>query len=67
MYVQHARNSQRSVKIGENHCVLVPAYGSPFVHDLDKGRRYATLEDFENFFQANLQHTLNAPFRWHLV
>ena len=49
MYVQHARNSQRSVKIGENHCVLVPAYGSPFVHDLDKGRRYATLEDFENF------------------
>ncbi len=49
MYVQHARNSQRSVKIGENHCVLVPAYGPPFVHDLDKGRRYATLEDFENF------------------
>ena len=49
MYVQHARNSQRSVKIGDNHCVLVPAYGPPFVHDLDKGRRYATLEDFENF------------------
>ena len=48
-YVQHARNSQRSVKIGDNHCVLVPAYGPPFVHDLDKGRRYATLEDFENF------------------
>ena len=49
MYVQHARNSQRSVKIGGDHCVLVPAYGPPFVHDLDKGRRYATLEDFENF------------------
>jgi trimethylamine--corrinoid protein Co-methyltransferase len=29
--------------------VLVPAYGPPFVHDLDKGRRYATLTDFEQF------------------
>jgi trimethylamine--corrinoid protein Co-methyltransferase len=29
--------------------VLVPAYGSPFVRDLDKGRRYATIEDFQNF------------------
>ena len=29
--------------------VLEPAYGPPFVHDLDKGRRYATLTDFEQF------------------
>ena len=29
--------------------VLAPAYGPPFVHDLDKGRRYATLTDFEQF------------------
>ena len=29
--------------------VLAPAYGSPFVHDLDHGRRYATLNDFEQF------------------
>ena len=29
--------------------VLVPTYGSPFVHDLDGGRRYATIEDFRNF------------------
>jgi len=29
--------------------VLAPAYGSPFVRDLDQGRRYATIEDFRNF------------------
>ena len=48
-FTQHARNPDRSVRMGGNHTVLVPAYGSPFVHDLDKGRRYATLGDFENF------------------
>src|SRR5205814_1830678 len=29
--------------------VLAPNYGSPFVRDLDKGRRYGTIEDFRNF------------------
>jgi trimethylamine--corrinoid protein Co-methyltransferase len=48
-YTQHARNPERSVQIGGNNTVFVPAYGSPFVFDLDKGRRYATLEDFRNF------------------
>jgi len=48
-YTQHARNPARNVIIGGKRTVLVPAYGSPFVRDLDKGRRYATLEDFRNF------------------
>ncbi len=48
-YTQHARNSDRNVIIGGDRTVLVPAYGPPFVRDLDKGRRYATLEDFQNF------------------
>ncbi len=48
-YVQHARNAQRNITIGGNNTVLVPAYGSPFVRNLDEGRRYATLADFENF------------------
>ena len=48
-YMQHARNPTRSVMIGGDRTVLVPAYGSPFVRDLDNGRRYATLKDFENF------------------
>lgn len=29
--------------------VLVPAYGPPFIRNLDEGRRYASLEDFKNF------------------
>ncbi len=48
-YTQHARNPAKSVVIGGKNTVLVPAYGPPFVHDLDKGRRYATIEDFQNF------------------
>ena len=48
-YKQHARNPRRSTIIGGARTVLVPAYGSPFVRDLDQGRRYATIEDFRNF------------------
>ena len=48
-FTQHARNPQRSTIIGGERTVLAPAYGPPFVHDLDQGRRYATLEDFHNF------------------
>ena len=35
--------------IGDPYMVLVPTYGSPFIHNLDDGRRYATIEDFRNF------------------
>ena len=48
-FTQHARNPARSVEIGGDATVFAPAYGSPFVMDLDKGRRYGTIEDFENF------------------
>ena len=48
-FVQHARNPQRSLRIGGESVVLAPAYGSPFVQDLEGGRRYGTLADFENF------------------
>lgn len=48
-YIQHARNPANSVKIGGNTTVFAPNYGSPFVHDLDNGRRYATISDFQNF------------------
>jgi trimethylamine--corrinoid protein Co-methyltransferase len=48
-FVQHARNPDRSVVIGGDNVVFSPAYGSPFVRDLDNGRRYASLADFENF------------------
>jgi len=48
-FIQHARNPAKSVEIGGKSVVFSPAYGSPFVMDLDKGRRYGTIEDFRNF------------------
>ncbi len=48
-FIQHARNRQRSVRIGGDAVVLVPAYGAPFIRSLEEGRRYATIEDFRNF------------------
>ncbi|HSF87752.1 MAG TPA: trimethylamine methyltransferase family protein [Acidimicrobiia bacterium] len=47
-FVQHARNPDRSVVIGDPHLVFAPVYGPPFVRDLEGGRRYATIEDFRN-------------------
>src|SRR6056297_4056710 len=46
---QHARNPERTVEIGGKSLVLAPVYGPPFVHDMENGRRYATIEDFHNF------------------
>ena len=48
-FTQYARNPDNNTIIGGKRTVLVPAYGSPFVRDLDNGRRYATIEDFRNF------------------
>ena len=57
VFMQEARNPARSVLIGDPHIVLVPAYGSPFVHDLDRARRYATIEDFRNFVKLTYTST----------
>jgi len=59
-FVQHARNPANSVTIGGDRTVMVPAYGPPFVRDLEGGRRYATLADFENFVKlAYLSRSLH--------
>ena len=50
-FTQHARNPAKSVEIGGRSVVFAPAYGSPFVMDLDKGRRYGTIADFQNFIK----------------
>ncbi len=50
-FTQHARNPKNHVEIGEEAMVFAPAYGSPFVMDLDKGRRYGTIEDFQNLIK----------------
>ncbi|MEL6411220.1 MAG: trimethylamine methyltransferase family protein [Pseudomonadota bacterium] len=48
-FTQHARNPERSVEVGGRNMVCAPVYGPPFVRDVDGGRRYATIEDFQNF------------------
>ena len=59
-FTQYARNPAHNVVIGGKNTVFAPSYGSPFVRDLDKGRRYATLHDFQNFvklaYMANAIH-----------
>jgi trimethylamine--corrinoid protein Co-methyltransferase len=49
IFTQYARNEANNVQIGGNATVFAPNYGSPFVRDLDNGRRYGTIEDFRNF------------------
>jgi trimethylamine--corrinoid protein Co-methyltransferase len=61
VYTQHARNPQRNVQIGGDATVFAPNYGSPFVHDLERGRRYATLADFEAFVKL----TYASPYLHH--
>ncbi|MBV8803713.1 MAG: trimethylamine methyltransferase family protein [Sinobacteraceae bacterium] len=59
-FTQHARNPARTVIIGGNRTVFAPAYGSPFVRNLDEGRRYAKIEDFRNFVKlAYLANSLH--------
>jgi len=52
-FTQHARNPANSVRIGGKNVVFAPSYGSPFVMDLDRGRRYGTIEDFRNFVKLS--------------
>jgi len=52
-FTLHSRNQAHSVELGKNNIVLMPGYGSPFVNDLDQGRRYAKLSDFRNFVKLS--------------
>ncbi|NJN84419.1 MAG: trimethylamine methyltransferase family protein [Caldilineaceae bacterium] len=47
-FTQLARNPANNVILGGRRSVFAPVYGPPFIHDLDRGRRTATLEDFQN-------------------
>ncbi len=50
-FMLHARNAGRSVRFGGDATVFSPVGGPPFVTDLDRGRRYGTLEDLHNFIK----------------
>jgi trimethylamine---corrinoid protein Co-methyltransferase len=52
-FTLHARDPKNTVTLGGDNVVLMPGYGSPFVSDLEQGRRYATLVDFENFVKLS--------------
>ncbi len=51
----------RALPIGGDHVVFLPAYGPPFVTDLDRGRRYATIDDFRNIVKL----TYRTPWLHH--
>ena len=57
----HGRDPAKTVTLGGNNVVLMPGYGSPFVSDLEQGRRYATLQDFQNFVKL----TYSSPWLHH--
>ncbi|WDP89562.1 MAG: trimethylamine methyltransferase family protein [Desulfobacter sp.] len=45
----HARNPEKSVTIGEDDFVFLPAYGAPFIAEADGSQRPGTMEDYDNF------------------
>lgn len=60
-FTQLARNPENNVRIGGNQMVFAPVYGPPFVYDLKRGRREATLEDFRNFVKL----AYSSPYMHH--
>ncbi len=48
-YTMLARDPERTVSLGGRKSVFTPAYGAPFVLDLDGRRRSATMDDFDDF------------------
>lgn len=61
-FCMEGRDPASSIILGGEHVVFMPAYGPPFVTDLKGGRRYATIEDFQNFVKLShaspwLQHS----------
>lgn len=65
-FTLHARNPENNLVIGGDHITFIPANCPPFVSDLDNGRRYGTLEDYENFVKLtgasqNLDMCSNTP------
>jgi trimethylamine--corrinoid protein Co-methyltransferase len=55
-FTLHARNPERSVTIGGGSLVFAPAYGAPFLVDVEAGKRSATLDDYHAL--AKLSHAL---------
>ena len=52
-FTMHARDPRRNIQIGGRNMVFAPIGGAPFVEDLDNGRRYGSIEDFENLVKLS--------------
>ncbi len=52
-YTHHARNPERTVRIGGQYMVVSPSYGPPYVLDLEGIRRLATLDDLNQLQKLN--------------
>ena len=57
----YGRTGEANIRIGGDRVVFAPAYGPPFVTDIEGGRRYATFEDFTNFVKL----TYSTPWLHH--
>src|SRR5579872_1398539 len=57
-----AREPTRSCRVGGRHVVFAPVAGPPSVHDLQRGKRTGTLDDFKDFVRISqaydVVHTL---------
>ncbi len=54
----HARNPEKTVRLGDRNAIFVPMTGAPYLRDLDDVRRAPTLEDLATFHK--LSHMLPA-------
>jgi trimethylamine---corrinoid protein Co-methyltransferase len=60
-FTLHARNPERTVRVGGKNTIFVPMYGAPYVRDLDNVRRYGSLNDLNNFHKlAQMVPTLHS-------
>jgi len=48
-FILYGRDEESNVVFNQDALIMIPCYGAPFVHDLDKGRREGIREDFINF------------------
>jgi len=66
VFTIHARNPERSVTVGAGQPVLAPAYGAPFLVDLEVGKRAPTMDDYHDL--VKIAHALpNQDLSGHLL
>ena len=60
-FTVHARNPERTIKVGGKNSVFIPMFGAPYVRDLDNVRRQSSLADLQNFHKlAYMSPTLHS-------